>query len=55
VVERFRMYESKVVEKPLRHYTKLIVGQTPSTKKKRRKMKTTTYANGVQSIIYDGL
>ncbi|CAJ2646845.1 unnamed protein product [Trifolium pratense] len=52
VVERFRMTDSKVVNTPLGHHSKLSIKQCPQSEDERKKMESTPYASGVGSIMY---
>ncbi|KAK2414734.1 secreted RxLR effector protein [Trifolium repens] len=52
VVERFRMSDSKVVNTPLGHHSKLSIKQCPQSEDERKKMESTPYASGVGSIMY---
>jgi len=52
VVERFRMHQSKPVNIPLGHHTKLYVIQAPEIAEERSKMNHTPYVSGVGSIMY---
>ncbi|KAK2447548.1 secreted RxLR effector protein [Trifolium repens] len=52
VVERFRMSDSKVVNTPLGHHSKLSVKQCPQSEDEKKKMEGTPYASGVGSIMY---
>ena len=48
------VFVSTRVRTPLLHHTKLSVVHAPSTKKERRMMKNTSYANGVGSMMQIG-
>ncbi|CAJ2651441.1 unnamed protein product [Trifolium pratense] len=52
VVERYRMSDSKVVNTPLGHHSKLSIKQCPQSEDERKKMESTPYASGVGSIMY---
>ncbi|CAJ2668093.1 unnamed protein product [Trifolium pratense] len=52
VVERFRMTDSKIVNTPLSHHSKLSIKQCPQSEDERKKMESTPYASGVGSIMY---
>ncbi|WJX42094.1 hypothetical protein P8452_29365 [Trifolium repens] len=52
VVERFRMSDSKVVNTPLGHHSKLSIKQCPQSEDEKEKMEGTPYASGVGSIMY---
>ncbi|KAK2437580.1 secreted RxLR effector protein [Trifolium repens] len=52
VVERFIMSDSKVVNTPLGHHSKLSIKQCPQSEDERKKMESTPYASGVGSIMY---
>ncbi|PNX72588.1 copia LTR rider, partial [Trifolium pratense] len=53
VVERFRMTDSKVMNTPLDHHSKLSIKQCPQSEDERKKMESTPFASGVGSIMYD--
>ncbi|MCH88004.1 retrotransposon protein, partial [Trifolium medium] len=52
VVEQFRMTDSKVVNTPLGHHSKLSIKQCPQSEKERKKMESTPCASRVGCIMY---
>ncbi|WJX16947.1 hypothetical protein P8452_06919 [Trifolium repens] len=46
------MSDSKVVNTPLGHHSKLSIKQCPQSEDERKKMESTPYASGVGSIMY---
>ena len=52
VVEHFRISNSKIVNTPLGHHTKLSIKQCHQSEDEKQVMASTPYASGVGSIMY---
>ncbi|MCI03809.1 retrovirus-related pol polyprotein from transposon tnt 1-94, partial [Trifolium medium] len=54
VVERFKMTDSKILNTPLGHHSKLSIKQCPQSEEEKRKMESIApCASGIGSIMYD--